>query len=78
MLTNPHSIPVIVYSDFLYNVLSIISLTNNYIPVTAYSNFSHSVLPIILLINPYSILPVVVYSKFIDKLTLLTKYLFNN
>ena len=75
LLINLYNIPVVVYSDFLYSVLPIILLINSYMFITAYSDFLYSVLPIILLINLYSVLPIAAYSKSIDRLALLTKYL---
>ena len=68
-------IPVVMYSDFLYSVLSIASLINSYMPVIAYSDFSHNISFIILLINLYSVLPIIAYSKSIDRSALSVKYL---
>ena len=76
-LTNSY-MPIAAHSDFSHSVLPIASLTNSHIPITAYSNFSHSVSPVILLTNPYSVLPVVAYSKSIGGSALLVKYLFGD
>ena len=76
-LTNSHML-ITAHSDFSHSVLPVALLTNSYMPVTAYSDFLYTISPIILLTNSYSVLPVVVYSKSIDRLVLLAKYLFNN
>ena len=74
LLTNSYML-ITAHSDFSYSVLPIILLTNSYIPVTAHSDFLYSISPIILLTNLYSVLPIAVYSKSIDGLALLAKYL---
>ena len=66
------------YNNFLYSILSIVSLINSYILIIIYNDFLYNILPIILFTNLYSILPIVVYNKSIDKLALSTKHLFNN
>ena len=66
------------YSDFLYNILPIILLTNSYIPIIVYNNFLYNILSIILLINPHSVLLITAHNKSIDKLALSVKYLSNN
>ena len=78
LLTNLHSIPVATYSDFLHSILPIASLTNSYILITAHSDFLYNISSIILLTNLYSVLSIIVYSKSINRLALLAKYLSSN
>ena len=46
--------------------------------IITYSDFSHSISSIILFINSYSVLPIIAYSKSINKSALSAKYLFND